>query len=66
MFAVIAPCMLVPTLLGARLYVGLSEVTFRKIVLALLTGSGFALLVASPRIRSYYILDRRPHLVIRT
>jgi len=47
MFAVVAPAMLVPSLLGARLYVGLSEATFRKVVLSLLTGSGIAMLVAS-------------------
>jgi uncharacterized membrane protein YfcA len=47
MFAVVAPAMLVPTLLGARLYIGISEAAFRKIVLGLLTASGVALLSAS-------------------
>ncbi|KQV98382.1 sulfite exporter TauE/SafE family protein [Rhizobacter sp. Root1221] len=47
MFAIVAPAMLVPALLGGRLYVGLSEATFRKLVLCLLTASGVALLVAS-------------------
>jgi hypothetical protein len=37
----------VPVLLGGRLYVGISEAGFRKIVLGLLTASGFALLAAS-------------------
>jgi uncharacterized protein len=34
-------------LLGARLYVGISEAAFRQIVLGLLTLSGVALLVSS-------------------
>jgi hypothetical protein len=50
----VAPAMLVPTLLGARLYVGISEARFRQIVLGLLTASGVALLASSlPR-----LLDR--------
>jgi uncharacterized membrane protein YfcA len=47
MFAVVAPAMLIPTLLGTRLYHGISEVTFRRIVLSLLTLSGIALLASS-------------------
>ncbi len=47
MFLVVAPAMLVPTLLGTRLYLGISEATFRKIVLILLTASGVALLASS-------------------
>ncbi|CAB3917126.1 sulfite exporter TauE/SafE family protein [Achromobacter piechaudii] len=47
LFALIVPAMLVPTLLGARVYVGISDKTFRRIVLGLLTLSGIALLVAS-------------------
>lgn len=47
MFAIVAPAMLVPTLLGARLYIGISEAGFRKVVLGLLTASGVALLAAS-------------------
>jgi len=51
MFAVVAPAMLIPTLLGARLYIGISEATFRRIVLSLLTVSGVALLASSlPRL----------------
>lgn len=51
LFAVIVPAMLVPTLLGARVYVGISDVAFRRIVLGLLTLSGIALLVSSvPRL----------------
>jgi uncharacterized membrane protein YfcA len=45
--AVVAPAMLVPTLLGARLYIGISESTFRKIVLSLLTASGVGLLASA-------------------
>ncbi|MNT43176.1 hypothetical protein D3C72_1796320 [compost metagenome] len=47
MFLVVAPAMLVPTLLGTRLYLGISEATFRKVVLTLLTVSGVALLATS-------------------
>ncbi|MDA8523291.1 sulfite exporter TauE/SafE family protein [Acidovorax sp. NCPPB 4044] len=51
MFAVVAPAMLVPSLLGARLYIGISEARFRQVVLGLLTASGIALLAASvPRL----------------
>jgi uncharacterized protein len=49
--AIVAPAMLIPSLLGARLYVGISETTFRKVVLSLLTATGIALLVSSvPRL----------------
>ena len=47
MFAIVAPAMLIPVLLGARLYIGLSEEAFRKVVLTLLTASGIALLVSA-------------------
>ena len=45
--AIVAPAMLSPSLLGARIYVGLSEAAFRRTVLALLTCSGVAMLAAS-------------------
>ncbi|MBZ9674984.1 sulfite exporter TauE/SafE family protein [Mesorhizobium sp. ES1-1] len=45
--AVVATAMLVPTLLGAKLYIGISESTFRKIILSLLTASGFGLLASA-------------------
>lgn len=45
--AIVAPAMLVPSLLGARLYIGISEATFRKVVLSLLTCAGVALLASS-------------------
>ncbi len=47
MLAVVAPALLLPVLLGGRLYVGLSEAAFRKVVLGLLTASGVTLLAAS-------------------
>ena len=51
LFAIVAPAMLVPTLLGARLYIGISEARFRQIVLGLLTASGVALLASAlPRL----------------
>ena len=45
--AIVAPAMLIPSLLGARLYIGISEATFRKVVLTLLTATGIALLASS-------------------
>ncbi|GAA5234414.1 sulfite exporter TauE/SafE family protein [Verticiella sediminum] len=51
LFAVVAPAMLVPTLLGARLYARISEARFRQVVLGLLTASGATLLASSvPRL----------------
>ncbi|WP_144634077.1 sulfite exporter TauE/SafE family protein [Bordetella genomosp. 13] len=47
MFAIVAPAMLIPTMLGARLYLGISDAAFRRIVLSLLTMSGVALLASS-------------------
>lgn len=44
MIAVVLPAMLIPTLLGTRVYVGLSETGFRRLVLGLLTVSGIVLL----------------------
>lgn len=46
-FAIVAPAMLIPSYLGARLYIGLSEARFRQIVLSLLTVSGVGLLSSS-------------------
>jgi uncharacterized membrane protein YfcA len=45
--AVVVPALLLPSLLGARIYVGLSELAFRRIVLTLLTAAGIAMIVAS-------------------
>lgn len=47
LFGVVAPAMLVPTLIGTRVYIGISEARFRQIVLSLLTVSGAALLASS-------------------
>ena len=47
LFAIVAPAMVIPSLLGARMYVGISEAGFRKVVLGLLTASGIALLMAA-------------------
>jgi uncharacterized membrane protein YfcA len=47
MFALIAPAMLVPNLIGVRLYARFSDAAFRAVVLLLLGMSGVALLVAS-------------------
>ncbi|MGO4569862.1 sulfite exporter TauE/SafE family protein [Rhizobium sp. 2YAF20] len=54
MFLIVAPAMLLPTLMGARLYMGISETTFRRIVLGLLTLSGVAMIASAV-----------PHLVAR-
>lgn len=47
LFAIVAPAMLIPSLLGSRLYIGISEMRFRQIVLGLLCLSGVALLASS-------------------
>jgi uncharacterized membrane protein YfcA len=47
LLAVVAPAVLVPVLLGTRVYVGISDLTFRKLVLGLLSLSGVALLASS-------------------
>jgi uncharacterized membrane protein YfcA len=44
---VVAIALLIPALLGARVYVGLSEAAFRDLVLSLLSLSGLAMLAAS-------------------
>jgi uncharacterized membrane protein YfcA len=47
LFGVVAAAVLLPVLLGARLYIGLSDATFRRVVLVLLTLAGVALLVSA-------------------
>ncbi len=47
LFGMILPAMLLPTLWGTRVYVGISDLAFRRIVLGLLTVSGLALLASS-------------------
>ena len=44
---IVAIALLVPALIGARVYVGLSELAFRRVVLSLLSLSGLAMLAAS-------------------
>ena len=56
LIALVVPAMLVPSLLGARLYVGISEARFRQVVLGLLTLSGVAMLVAGvPRVLGRWV-----------
>lgn len=45
--AVVAAALLVPALVGMRVYIGISAATFRKVVLGLLTLSGLAMLASS-------------------
>jgi uncharacterized membrane protein YfcA len=47
LFAIVAPAMLVPTLIGARLYRRFSDAGFQRLVLLLLTASGALLVIAS-------------------
>jgi uncharacterized protein len=47
LLALVGLAVLIPVLLGSRLYAGISEAGFRKIVLGLLTASGIALLAVS-------------------
>lgn len=51
LFAIVAPAMLIPSYLGARMYGRFSEQTFARIVLVLLLASGLALLYGSLRMR---------------
>ena len=47
LFAIVAPAMLLPTLIGARLYRRFSDAGFQRLVLLLLTASGAILVIAS-------------------
>jgi uncharacterized membrane protein YfcA len=47
LFAIVAPTMVLPSLLGARVHTGLSEQSARLVVLGLLILSGLAMLAAS-------------------
>jgi uncharacterized membrane protein YfcA len=47
MFAIVAPAILIPSLIGSRMYIGISEAAFRRLVFSLLTASGMALLASS-------------------
>jgi hypothetical protein len=44
LMALVAPALLLPALLGMRLYIGISPLMFRNIVLGLLTASGIVML----------------------
>lgn len=44
LMAIVAPALLLPALLGMRLYIGISPAMFRNIVLGLLTASGVVML----------------------
>jgi uncharacterized membrane protein YfcA len=46
-FALIVPAMLIPWWLGSRLYLGISEATYRNVVLGFLTFAGVGMLVSS-------------------
>ena len=47
----VAPALVLPALLGMKIYVGISPAAFRKVVLTLLTASGVAMLASSlPRL----------------
>jgi uncharacterized membrane protein YfcA len=51
LFAIVAPALIIPTLLGVRLYARFSEAGFRRLILVLLSLSGAVLLIASvPRL----------------
>jgi uncharacterized membrane protein YfcA len=47
LFAVVVPAMLIPSIVGYKLYHRVSDVTFRRVVLGLLTVSGAVLVVTS-------------------
>jgi uncharacterized protein len=47
LFAIVAPALVIPAIIGSRIYIGISEANFRKIILSLLTGSGIALLASA-------------------
>jgi uncharacterized protein len=47
LFAVIVPALLIPSVVGYRLYHRVSDLVFRRVVLGLLTVSGAILIVSS-------------------
>ncbi len=47
LFAIVLPALMLPSLLGARVYKGLSPLGFRRVVLALLSCAGVAMIAAS-------------------
>jgi uncharacterized protein len=54
-FAVVLPAMLIPWWIGSRVYIGISEAAFRRVVLGLLTITGAGMLISSlPKVLSLY------------
>ncbi|MBI5276312.1 MAG: sulfite exporter TauE/SafE family protein [Burkholderiales bacterium] len=47
LFLMVVPAIILPSLAGRRVYIGISEAGFRKVVLGLLTASGAAMLASS-------------------
>ena len=46
-FAIVAAALILPSMLGARVYVGLSPAAFRQLMLGLLSLSGVAMMAAA-------------------
>jgi uncharacterized protein len=46
-FAIVVPAMLIPWWLGSRLYLGISDTSYRAVVLGFLTFAGFGMLISS-------------------
>lgn len=46
-FAIVLPALVVPSVLGARVYMGLDQVMFRRVVLTMLSGAGMVMIAAS-------------------
>lgn len=56
LFAIVGPIVLLTAFLGGKVYIGLSEAAFRRVVLGLLTASGVAMLVAAvPNLLARYL-----------
>lgn len=49
LMAVVAPALVLPALAGMKLYLGISPLAFRRLVLGLLTASGLAMLASAAR-----------------
>jgi uncharacterized membrane protein YfcA len=47
LFFMIAPAIVIPALLGSRVYVGMSDARFRQVILSLLTVSGVSMLISA-------------------
>jgi uncharacterized protein len=54
-FAIVLPAMLIPWWIGSRVYIGIDEAMFRRVVLGLLTITGAGMLISSlPRVLNLY------------